>query len=169
MISVAVYNATTGRVLRGLTMNAEEIPYNIEADEGWLEIPEPLPAGIHYIEDGEIVFYGTAPSSAHYFDHDAKAWALDPDALKEAYRQAVQAHIDATARARDYDSGVSLASYVGDPNATWASEAAAFVAWRSSVWAFVFNWLSEIDAGTQAPPESAEALVAALPEMEWPT
>ena len=88
--------------------------------------------------------------------------------FKGGLRAAVQAHIDATARERDYDSGNSLAGYVDDPHEPWAAEAAAFVAWRSSVWQFVFSWLAAVEAGTQAPPESADALVAALPAMEWP-
>lgn len=84
------------------------------------------------------------------------------------FRIAVQSHIDATAQSRQYENGVSLASYRNDPNEAWANEAAAFIAWRSDVWAFVFGWMADVHAGTDAPPESAEALVAALPEMLWP-
>jgi hypothetical protein len=91
-----------------------------------------------------------------------------PPPSKGDFRTGVQAHVDATAQSRDYDSGVSLASYVGDPNETWAAEAAAFVAWRSAVWVFVFDWLAGVEAETQAPPESVDALVAALPEIVWP-
>jgi hypothetical protein len=94
--------------------------------------------------------------------------AKKAEALKQALRQAVQAHIDATARQKGYDSGNSLAGYVADPKPEWSTEAAAFVAWRSSVWAFVFDWLGQVELGTQPPPESAEALIAALPSMEWP-
>ena len=158
-----IYYETNGRIVRWCS--AEEAP---DTSLERLEVAGIIDPSGHYVSNSELVSMGAQPSPAHYFDYDEKAWALDPDALKETYRQAVQSHIDATARARDYDSGVSLASYVGDPNATWASEAAAFVAWRSSVWLFVFDWLSEIDAGTQAPPESAEALVAELPEITWP-
>ena len=84
------------------------------------------------------------------------------------FRIAVQSHIDATAQSRQYENGVSLASYRNDPNEAWANEAAAFIAWRSDVWAFVFGWMADVQAGTDTPPESTDALVAALPEMLWP-
>ena len=89
-------------------------------------------------------------------------------AMKEAMRQAVDAHVQATARSRDYDSAVSLASYVADPNPAWQAEAEAFVAWRSAVWAYVFDRLAAVQAGQEAPPESGAALVADLPVIEWP-
>ena len=91
-----------------------------------------------------------------------------PAPSMDDFRIAVQSHIDAIAQSRQYENGVSLASYRNDPDETWATEAAAFIAWRSDVWAFVFGWLADVQAGTDAPPESAEALVAALPEMIWP-
>jgi hypothetical protein len=92
----------------------------------------------------------------------------DPAALIDAYRRAVQAHVDATAQARGYDSGVSAASYAGDPNPAWAAEAAAFIAWRSAVWVVVFDMLADVQAGTAAAPESPAALIATLPAMVWP-
>jgi hypothetical protein len=88
--------------------------------------------------------------------------------LINTYRRAVQAHIDATAQARGYDSGVSAASYVNDPNPSWSGEAAAFVAWRSLVWTTVFDLLSQIQSGETSAPESPEALIASLPQIEWP-
>ena len=84
------------------------------------------------------------------------------------YRDAVQTHIDATAQSRNYDSGVSLASYVSDPNPVWAAEAAAFVAWRSQIWQEVVTLLAQIKAGEAPPPESPAALVATLPQIQWP-
>ena len=89
-------------------------------------------------------------------------------AMVNMFRAAVQSHIDAIAQSRQYDSGVSLASYRNDPNQAWADEAAAFIAWRSDVWEFVFGWLADVQAGTQDPPESVDALIDAIPAMEWP-
>lgn len=112
------------------------------------------------------------------------AWVLVPDpqperepepspeevaaAAKEAFRQAVQAHVDATAQGRMYDGGMSLAGYVSSAVPEWQAEAQAFVAWRDSVWLFVFGLLAQIEAGEAEPPESPAALVAMLPAMEWP-
>lgn len=83
---------------------------------------------------------------------------------QEDYRRAVQAHIDAAAQARLYDSGVSLASYVASTNEAWAAEAQAFIAWRDAVW-------SQVYALWAAPPDPAptiEALIASLPAIVWP-
>lgn len=82
----------------------------------------------------------------------------------EDYRLAVQSHIDATARARLYDSGVSLASYAVDPNPQWAAEAAAFVAWRSAVWQQVYALWDDPPDPLPTPAE----LIALLPEITWP-
>lgn len=88
-----------------------------------------------------------------------------PPPTLEEYRAAVQAHVDAAAVSRLYDSGVSLASYLGSTNPTWAAEAAAFVAWRDAVWAFVYGlWADPPSDGDS----SIEALIAALPEITWP-
>ena len=88
--------------------------------------------------------------------------------LKETYRQAVQAHIDATAAQRGYEAGHTLAGYVASAVPLWQAEAEAFVAWRDQVWMFVFDTLAQIEAGEAAPPESTQALIDTLPAIEWP-
>lgn len=81
----------------------------------------------------------------------------------EDYRRAVQAHVDGTAIARLYDSGVSLASYTDSTNPTWADEAAAFIAWRDAVWTQVYALWAELPNPLPTP----EALIASLPEIVW--
>lgn len=159
-----IYYEANGRIVRWCS--AEEAP---DTSLERLEVAGVIDPSGHYVSNSELVSMGPQPSPCHYFDHDAKEWVLCTVTLKESYRKAVQAHIDTTARTKGYDSGVTIAGYASDPNPIWASEAAAFVAWRSSVWLFVFDWLDDIEAGTQAPPQNEDALVAALPEMEWPT
>lgn len=83
------------------------------------------------------------------------------------YRIAIQAHIDATARQRDYDSGVSCASYVNSTNPQWAAEAQAFVAWRDSVWSYAFQELAKVENGEREQPTIDEFL-SELPQIEWP-
>lgn len=85
----------------------------------------------------------------------------------EDYRIAIQAHVDATAIVGNYDSGTSLASYVASTNPAWAAEAAAFVAWRDSVWAYAYAELDKVLAGQREQPD-VEAFIAELPEIEWP-
>jgi len=97
----------------------------------------------------------------------AKLAELQARAQMLALEAAVQAHIDATARARGYRHGDSAALHALDPRPEWAAEGAAFTAWRSAVWSFVYDWLAQVQAGKAAPPESPEALIAALPPIAW--
>lgn len=83
------------------------------------------------------------------------------------YRRAIQAHIDATAQAKDYDSGVTCSSYVNSTIPAWAAQAVAFVAWRDAVWAYAFTELTKVEAGQRPQPTVAE-IVGELPAMSWP-
>ena len=85
-----------------------------------------------------------------------------------AFRRAVQAYVDATAQSRDYDSGNSLASYTASTVEAWRAEAEAFVAWRDAVWSDVIERLAQVEAGDVEPPESPDALIASLPDIDWP-
>lgn len=84
------------------------------------------------------------------------------------YRRAVQAHIDAVAAERGYDSGQTCATYAADPHAQWAAEGAAFVAWRSAVWQSTLSRMAAVLAGDEPAPDIAD-LLADLPAMVWPT
>lgn len=82
----------------------------------------------------------------------------------EDYRLAVQAHLDAVAVSRLYESGHALATYATSTNPAWAAEAQAFIAWRDAVWGQVYALWAD-------PPEPAptiEALIASLPVIVWP-
>jgi hypothetical protein len=117
--------------------------------------------------DGEITVWngpGPQPTDAEI---TAKLEELQVKAEIERYRQAVQSHIDATARSRDYRDGFALAGYVNSAIPPWKAEAEAFIAWRDQVWLFVFEKLSQIQAGNVEPPESPQALIGWLPVIEW--
>ena len=90
-----------------------------------------------------------------------------PPLTIDDYRHAIQAHIDATAQAQSYDSGVTCSSYVGSTNPAWAAEAAAFVAWRDAVWTYAYSELEKVQAG-QRPQPSVAAILDELPAMTWP-
>ena len=82
------------------------------------------------------------------------------------YRDAVDQHIEAVARSRDYASSLHCVTYLHSTIEAWAAEAAAFVAWRDAVWVAVYAALDAWQAGGAAP--TIEGLIAALPAMEWP-
>lgn len=85
----------------------------------------------------------------------------------EDYRIAIQAHVDATAQERQYDNGVSCASYVNSTVQQWAAEAAAFVAWRDAVWAHAFTELDKV-LNEERPQPTVEEFLLELPAMQWP-
>lgn len=125
--------------------------------------------------------FTSAPNDVEQLGKDIyqAALAMGPAAFvpipltENDYKDAVQAHIDYTASSpppvgRNYADGNSCASYDGDPVVPqWAAEGAAFKAWRSTVWAYVYNQLYAVQNGQRAQPTIAE-LIAELPAMAWP-
>jgi hypothetical protein len=87
-----------------------------------------------------------------------------PEELQAAYTAAIEAHVEATARARGYTSAVSCATYAASTIPAWQAEGAAFVAWRDDVWTAALAMLAAVQAGGAIP----ESPIAGLPEMEWP-
>jgi hypothetical protein len=87
-----------------------------------------------------------------------------PEQMQAAYTAAIEAHVEATARARGYTSAVSCATYAASTIPAWQAEGAAFVAWRDDVWTAALAMLAAVQAGGAIP----ESPIAGLPEMEWP-
>ncbi len=93
---------------------------------------------------------------------------VPPAPSLEDYSEAVQDHIDATARAKNYTDVVSLVSYATSTNPQWAAEANAFLAWRDQVWASIYTTLAQVQAGQLEQP-TIEELIATLPVINWPS
>lgn len=89
-----------------------------------------------------------------------------PPLTIDDYRNAVQALIDATAKERKYDNGLSFASYFNSTIAEWQAEARAFVAWRDAVWNFANEELAKVEGGKKPP--SLKTFMSKLPIVEWP-
>lgn len=85
----------------------------------------------------------------------------------EDYRLAIDAHVNATARSRDYNDAATLAGYVASTVPTWTADASAFVAWRDAVWVHTFTELDKVMTG-QRPQPSVEDFIAELPAIVWP-
>lgn len=83
------------------------------------------------------------------------------------FRYIIQALVDETANERQYDSGVTLASYVNSTIPQWAAEAQAFVAWRDAVWLHALTELDKVQSGARSQP-TIEDFIAELPTLEWP-
>lgn len=92
---------------------------------------------------------------------------LGADDLIGSYQAAIDALVQATARARSYTDAATCAGYAMDPNLAWRAEGEAFIAWRSAAYQQAFTTLAQVQGGEIAAP-SVEAFVASLPAMVWP-
>lgn len=90
-------------------------------------------------------------------------------ALQESCQQAVDAHVEATARSKGYNGAAHMASYTASTVVAWAAEAQAFVAWRDAVWLRAIALLEDVRSGQAAVPASPDDVVALLPAPQWPT
>jgi len=149
---------------------------------------------VHILADGKVVnsivvedgvnpasLGGIAASSCpeevgREWAYDGTNWAApaesaSPPSLPELLEQArrlVEDHVNEVARTRRYTDAVSCASYVASTNTTWAAEAAAFVAWRDTIWAQIYALEDKALAGEISTVPTAEELIAGLPKIAWP-
>ena len=77
---------------------------------------------------------------------------------------AVQHVLDSKAQELNYDSCLSVCSYIDTGVPKFDAEGKAFRAWRSAVWAKGYEILAQVQAGERAIPTEAE-LLAELPEL----
>ncbi len=100
--------------------------------------------------------------------------AEDPPALSfeqevVVFKTAIQAHMDAAAKASGYDDIKTAVTYAEEPSvAKFQAEGQAFRAWRSLVWAYGYEQLALVASGGRTKPTVAE-LVAELPKLVLPT
>lgn len=95
-----------------------------------------------------------------------RTWSVAKPDIRD-YQSAIEAHVDAIARQRDYSSAVSCASYANSTIIAWADEAAAFIEWRDAVWAYAFTELAAAQNGQRVAP-TITGFLAELPAIAWP-
>jgi hypothetical protein len=86
--------------------------------------------------------------------------------LVKLYEDAVQAHLDETARSKGYDNTYTCLSYLSSTDEQWNREANTFNAWRDSVWRKCHEVLNDYVAGNIEQPTVGE-LIALLPVIDW--
>lgn len=84
--------------------------------------------------------------------------------IQKQLTDAVQRVLDNKARELNYDSCLSVCSYINTKIAKFDSEGEAFRVWRSAVWAKGYEILELVKSGKMAIP-SEEELIAMLPEL----
>lgn len=103
------------------------------------------------------------------YEWTASGWVAQAAHLptQEEYTKAIQAMLDAAAKARLYDSAATMSTYVSSTNEQWAAEAAAMVAWRDAVWLYAYAQLDLVQSGQRSQP-TVDELLAELPTPTWP-
>lgn len=84
--------------------------------------------------------------------------------IQKQLTDAVQRVLDAKAQELNYDSCLSVCSYIDTGVARFDAEGRAFRAWRSAAWAKGYEILAQVQAGERGIPTEAE-LIAELPEL----
>ncbi|NKM30777.1 hypothetical protein [Rhizobium laguerreae] len=90
-----------------------------------------------------------------------------PAVTIDDYENSIQAHIDTTARNRQFRDGVTLASYATSTIPAWAAEAQAFIAWRDAVWTYCYSELAKVQGGLRGQPTVADFVDELIP-IVWP-
>ena len=84
--------------------------------------------------------------------------------IQKQLTDAVQHVLDAKAQELNYDSCLSVCSYIDTGVPKFDAEGRAFRTWRSAVWAKGYEILAQVQAGQRAIPTEAE-LLAELPQL----
>ena len=84
--------------------------------------------------------------------------------IQKQLTDAIQHVLDIKAQELNYDSCLSVCSYVDTGVLKFDDEGRAFRAWRSAVWAKGYEILAEVQAGEREMPTEDE-LLALLPEL----
>ena len=82
------------------------------------------------------------------------------------YDKALVAHLDATAKARNYDDRISCAVRAGFPG-PFQAEGIAFATWMDTCNQIGYSILADFQAGNIPQPTIAE-VIDSLPPMVWP-
>lgn len=92
---------------------------------------------------------------------------VPPVPTLEEYTSAVQMHLDAKARERNYDGILSACTYATSSVPKFAAEGQACVSWRDAVWAKCYEVMASVQDGAIQPP-TIDELLSELPVMTWP-
>lgn len=81
-VRAAIYDLTTGRILRTIECPADFIARQAGPGESFLEVTTGVDDTSHYIADGALVPIPARPGNHHTFDYTAKQW-IDPRTLSD--------------------------------------------------------------------------------------
>ena len=140
---------TQAQLNRLAEVNSVGIPEGFQADAS------------NYVESGLV------NSDNPHFAGFTETPDLTNTTLVQRYKMAVEEHLDAVAREREYGSILHLCSYPPSGNPTWKAEGEAGVAWRDAVWVYCYQMLDDVANQVRTAP-SIDEFIAELPEIVWP-
>ncbi len=92
-------------------------------------------------------------------------WPLfENSLLLKSYSKAIEARLLEIVKQYNYESVLSMASYVTSTNDLWRAQSIAFVAWRDSVYEYAIAVQESVEQGGQLP--SLEQFIEAIPPWE---
>lgn len=100
------------------------------------------------------------------YDGNSFSSTPKPSPTVEDYDRALTKHLDAVASQRRYDNRITCALRAGYPG-PFQAEGAAFASWMDTCNAQAYQLMLDVQAGLVEQP-SIEAMIAALPPMQWP-
>lgn len=98
------------------------------------------------------------------FEQPEKPQELIEAEIQQEFSSAIQSYLDSKAQELNYDSCLSVCSYVDTGVARFDCEGAAFRQWRSAVWAKGYEILAQVQSGERGIP-TTEELFSELPEL----
>lgn len=122
-------------------------------------MPELENAEIKEVADSEIE---QGYDGGWYFKWEAPQ--KPAELIQQDFTNAIQSYLDTKAQELNYDSCLSVCSYVDTGVARFDCEGAAFRHWRSAVWAKGYEILAQVQSGERGIP-TTEELFAELPEL----
>ena len=129
----------------------------------------------YYSPDGNPEIWETKPDG--YFTpeewqeaHPApepEPYVPTPEEQLEAFTSAIQAHLDAFARTRNYDGIMSAATYATSTVPKFRTEGQYAVEARDLTWAKGYEIMDAVLSGARPMP-TLDEVIAELPALAWP-
>lgn len=131
-------------------------------------LPMEEPTFDHEIYDANLPSQVPADATEVRFLLTRKPDAEVAKILTARLTDAIQKHLDARAKERNYDGIMSAASYALSSHPRFGPEGQAYLHWRDACWDYGYQVLADVEAGKRQIPD-AQTLVSELPQLILPS